>query len=263
MAKNGQNVWFELMTTDTEGAKRFYSEVIGWKVKAWEDADPNNPYSMWLVGEKPVGGLMRIPAEAKGAPPHWLAYTNVDDVDAVTEKTRKLGGTVHKAPFEVPKVGRLAILADPQGAVFAVFKGSDEEEMPVSPPAGAGEFSWAELNTTDWESAWKFYSQLFGWQHRESMDMGGEMGTYFMFNDPDMVTKGGMSNMASMMKVPPHWLHYVTVDDVPAAVERIKSKGGKVLNGPMDVPGGDVIAQCQDPQGAFFAIYAEGKNKKK
>lgn len=259
MAKKGQNVWYELMTTDIEAARRFYTEVVGWKTKAWDEAPADSPYSMWLAGEKMVGGLMKLPAEAKGAPPHWLAYTKVDDVDAASRQAEKLGGKVLHAPFDVPKIGRMAVLADPQGATFAVFKG--EGEMPMSPPTGTGEFSWSELNTTDWEAAWKFYGELFGWQHRESMDMG-EMGTYFMWNDPDQVTKGGMSNMAKAMKMPAHWLHYITVDDVPAAVARVTGKGGKVLNGPMDIPGGDVIAQCQDPQGAFFAIYAEGKNKK-
>lgn len=257
MAKKGQNVWYDLTTSDMEGAKRFYGETIRWTTQDWGDADPNTPYTMWTVGDRPIGGLMKIPADVK-VPPHWISYTRVDDVDATTEQAVKLGGTVQRAPWDIPKVGRIAILADPQGAAFAVF--TPLEEMPLAQPS-AGDFGWAELNTTDYESAWKFYSALFGWQHRESMDMGPEMGTYFMFNDPEKITKGGMSNMANVMNMPPHWLHYVMVDDVHATVERIKGKGGKVLNGPMGVPGGDLIAQCQDPQGALFAIYGEGKNK--
>jgi len=258
MAKKGQNVWYELMTTDTEGAKRFYTEVIGWKSKQWDEAPSDDPYTLLLVGEKMIAGLMKLPAEAAGVPPHWLAYVRVDDVDAATEQARKLGGNLVHGPMDVPKVGRMSVLTDPQGAAFAVFKG--EDDTPLAEPSGAGEFSWSELNTTDWEAAWKFYSQLFGWQERERMEMG-PMGTYFMWNEGDKITKGGMSNAAKMMRMPPHWLHYINVDDVPAAVARITSKGGKVLNGPMDIPGGDVIAQCQDPQGGLFAIYAEGKNK--
>lgn len=261
MAKKGQNVWYELMTTDTEAAIRFYTEVIGWQTKAFDEVQQaDGPYTMWMVGEKGVGGVMKLPAEAKDAPPHWLAYTRVDDVDAAAEQATKLGGRVHHPPFDVPKVGRMAILADPQGAVFAIYKG--EEDVPVAAPSGAGEFSWSELNTTDYEAAWTFYSQLFGWQHLDSMDMGPELGTYFMWKDADKVTKGGMSNAARVMKFPPTWLHYVTVEDVPAALARIKSQGGKVMNGPEDIPGGDVIAQCMDPQGAPFALYGEGKNKK-
>jgi hypothetical protein len=254
MAKHGQNVWFELLTGDVEGAKRFYSEIIGWKAKDWEDSDPNQPYTMWMVGERPIGGLMKLPAEEK-APPHWIAFTRVDDVDATVAQAVKRGGTVQKAPWDIPKVGRVAVLADPQGAAFAVYK--PLEEMPLDKPT-VGDFSWAELNTSDYESAWKFYSELFGWQHVESMDMGEGMGTYFMFGEPGQVTRGGMSNTAKVMNMPPHWLHYVSVEDVNATVERIKSKGGKILNGPMEVPGGDLIAQAQDPQGGAFAIHARG-----
>jgi predicted enzyme related to lactoylglutathione lyase len=257
MAKKGQNVWYELMTTDTAAAQRFYTEAIGWKTKAWDEAPADQPYAFWMAGEKMVGGLMALPAEAKGAPPHWLAYTRVDDVDASTQQAVKLGGKVVHGPFDVPKVGRMAILSDPQGAVFAVFK--DVEDKPLSAPEGLGEFSWSELNTTDYEAAWSFYSQLFGWEHRETMDMGPELGKYFMWSDPDKITKGGMSNAARMMKFPPHWMHYVNVDDVPAAIARIKSKGGKVLNGPETIPDGGVIAQCMDPQGGAFALYAHGK----
>jgi uncharacterized protein len=257
MAKKGQNVWYELMTTDIEGAKRFYTEVIGWRTKDWDQAPADKPYTMWMAGEKMVGGLMPLPAEARGAPPHWLAYTQVDDVDASVEQAVKLGGRVHAPAFEVPNVGRMAILADPQGAVFAVFKGA--QDMPVTPAVGLGEFSWSELNTTDYEAAWTFYSQLFGWQHRETMDMGPD-GKYFMWHDgADKVTKGGMSNAAGKMKFPPSWLHYVNVDDVPAALARVKSKGGKVFNGPEDIPDGGVIAQCMDAQGAAFALYGHVK----
>jgi predicted enzyme related to lactoylglutathione lyase len=213
---------------------------------------------MWVANGHPVGGDMTLPEEAKnmGAPPHWIAYTQVDDVDTTAKKAEGLGAKIFKEPFDIPKVGRIAVLADPQGAVFAIYK--PEDTMNAVDPKKAGEFSWAELNTTDYESAWKFYSDLFGWKHKDSMDMG-EGNTYFMFNDDAEYTKGGMSNMAKQMNMPPHWLHYVTVDDVEATITRIKEKGGKVVNGPMEVPGNDIIAQCQDPQGAFFAIYSEGK----
>ena len=121
----------------------------------------------------------------------------------------------------------------------------------------AGEFSWAELNTTDFDAAWKFYSELFDWEHRETMDMGPQ-GQYFMWKHKSAITKGGMSNMAKAMNIPPHWLHYINVDDIDAAVTRIKDKGGSINMGPMDIPGNDKIAICQDPQGAVFAIYMEG-----
>jgi predicted enzyme related to lactoylglutathione lyase len=257
MASTGQNVWHDLMTTDPEGAKRFYAAVVGWKTEDWADAPPDKPYTMWVSDQGPLGGVILLPDEAKqmGAPSHWLAYTTVADVDATAARVEELGGKIYQPPFDVPKVGRLAVLADPQGAVFAIFKAETEMTPHRDEP---GQFSWAELNTTDWEAAWKFYSELFGWKERSSMDMG-EAGTYFMFNDAAERTRGGMSNMAQQMKVPPHWLHYITVSDMDQTLGRIKSTGGKVMNGPMPVPGGDVIAQCVDPQGAFFAVYAHQK----
>ncbi len=253
----GRNVWYDLMTTDTEGAKRFYSEVIGWKTEPWKDADPKRPYTMFVAGDGPIGGLMPLSEEARkmGAVPHWLAYTTVENVDATASEVQKLGGKVYAPPFDIPKVGRCAILADPQGATFAIFRG--ESEMPPAKDA-PGQFSWAELNTTDWEAAWKFYTQIFGWTEKSRMEMGPE-GTYFMFQDASQTTRGGMSNMAAKMKAPAHWLHYITVDNIQGAVDRTKAQGGKVLNGPMPIPGDDMIAQCADPQGAFFAIYAHGK----
>jgi uncharacterized protein len=257
MTSRGQNVWFDLMTTDMEGAKTFYTEAIGWKTQAWEDADPSMPYTMWVAGEAPLGGMMPLPEEARsmGAPPHWVAYTVVDDVDATAAQAEKLGATIYAPPTDIPKVGRFAMLADPQGATFAILKPIDDTD---APPDAVGQFSWAELNTTDYEAAWKFYSELFGWKHRSSMDMG-PAGTYFMWNDAEEKTKGGMSNMAKQMNMPAHWLHYVTVEDVHATVRRVEQHGGKVLNGPMEIPGDDLIAQCLDPQGGAFAVYAHGK----
>lgn len=257
MASTGQNVWFDLMTTDVEGAKRFYTELIGWKTQQWSEGDPSKPYSMWAVGEQPIGGVMELPEDARkmGAPPHWIAYTTVDDVDATAAKAEKLGARVYAPPMDIPTVGRFAILGDPQGATFAIFKPAGPMD---APPDAVGHFSWAELNTTDYEAAWRFYSELFGWKHRSSMDMG-PMGTYFMWNDAEGKTKGGMSNMAKAMNLPAHWLHYVTVESVDETAKRVVEKGGKVLNGPMDIPGDDRIAQCQDPQGGFFAIYSHGK----
>lgn len=253
-AKKGRFDWYDLLTTDLDAARKFYSEVIGWKTQKWEKGD----YEMWTVGEQPLGGLMILPDEAKkmGAPPYWLAYIETDDVDATVKQAEKLGGKVYQPPTDIPNVGRFAVLADPQGAVFATFKPQTPgEDVPRKP----GFVSWHELNTTDYEGAWKFYSELFGWKNTSSMDMGQELGQYWMFGLDNKNSMGGMSNVAKQMKMPPHWLYYVTVEDIDATVERIKKAGGKILNGPMDIPGNDKIAQCMDPQGAAFAIYMEGK----
>lgn len=259
--KPGRNVWYDLVTTDVGAAQRFYAEIVGWKTEVWKDAPPDRPYTMWVADSGPIGGIMALPEEAtqKGAPPMWISYTTVDHVDETVAKIEKLGGTVHQPAMDIPEVGRFATVADPQGATFAIFKPAGEMENAKADQPG--QFSWAELNTTDSKAAWKFYTDLFGWKERGKMDMG-DVGEYLMFTSDDGEhTKGGMSDMAKKMGAPPHWLHYITVDDMNDAVDRIKKAGGKIMNGPMSIPDDDLIAQCVDPQGAFFAIYAEGKNK--
>lgn len=253
MAVENRFVWFDLLTNDIPGAKAFYSEIVGWSFTNWSGGD----YQMLTMGEKQYGGMMRLPEDTQkaGAPPHWMGYVAVDDVDRAAAKAKELGGQIHVPGTDVPEVGRFAVLADPQGASFAVFTSKDP--MPPEPQAPGG-FGWNELNTTDWKSAWNFYSALFGWQPTQSMDMGPEMGgEYFMFGVDAKNSIGGMSNAATMMKAPAHWLHYINVKNADEAARRVASKGGKVLNGPMDVPGGGRIAQCMDPQGGFFAIYSE------
>lgn len=256
----GRNVWYDLMTTDVPGALRFYSEVIGWKTEKWENAKPEMPYTMWVAESGPIGGVMELPEEAAktGAPPHWIAYTTVEDVDATVTRVQALGGQVYRPPMDIAEVGRFAVVSDPQGATFAVFKPTGE--MKKAPSQEPGQVSWAELNTTDSKAAWTFYTELFGWSDAGKMDLGDD-GEYLMFKTDDEHTKGGMCETAKKMEAPAHWLHYITVDDMDAAVERIKNAGGKIVNGPMPIPGDDVIAQCADPQGACFAIYAEGKRK--
>jgi uncharacterized protein len=249
----GRFVWFDLMTSDPEAAKGFYTRLIGWGTQPWEGGDM--PYTMWANGEKPVGGLMELPAEAReaGAPPHWMAYVSVPDVDAAAARAGELGGTVLHGPTDIPGAGRFAVLADPQGAVFAVYTSAGEGGGPAGPPA-KGEFSWHELATSDAAGAFNFYEDLFGWEKQEAMDMG-EAGIYQIYGRGG-VPLGGMFNKTADMPGPPAWLYYIKVEDVNKAVEKLKELGGTVLNGPMEVPGGDRIAQCMDPQGACFALHS-------
>jgi predicted enzyme related to lactoylglutathione lyase len=251
---DGQYVWHDLMTTDVKAAQTFYGEIIGWKTMKWEGGD----YQMWTAGQQPIGGVMVLPPEASkaGAPSHWIGYVAVSDVDATVKNVQKLGGKIYHQPQDIPTVGRFAVCADPQGAAFAVFKSLKEGMQPDR--KATAHFGWAELNTTDWKAAWKFYSELFGWKNTKSMEMGPEFGTYHMFGTKpgDENTFGGMSNAANMMKAPPHWLHYINVPNCAEAAKRVTQMGGKVLNGPMDVPGGGKIAQCMDAQGAAFGLFA-------
>ncbi len=257
-SSTGRFVWYDLATTDVESAKSFYTDILGWSVSDWEGSEM--PYSMWAVGEQPVGGVMVLPEEAKkmGAPPHWLAYVAVANVDETAKLAAELGGKIYKEPTDIPTVGRFSVIADPQGAVIAAF--TPEGDMPMYEGTRRnGDFSWNELNTTDYDGAWSFYQKLFGWQQTDTVDIGPEMGTYHMYQRADAEGScGGMCNSAKVMNFPPHWLHYITVDDIDACVDKVKAKGGKLVHGPMEVPGGYRVATCEDPQGAAFAVH-EGK----
>jgi predicted enzyme related to lactoylglutathione lyase len=260
----GRFVWHELMTTDIEAAKKFYQKVIGWGTQKWDVKNDVTPpeYMMWMAGEQPVGGLMLLPEEAKamGAPPHWMSYMAVPDVDATVKKAKSLGANVYVEPETVPEVGRFAVMSDPDGAVFAVMT-PDGPYQPESDPELLG-FSWHELFSKDWKKADKFYTELFGWKPTEDMDMGPDMGTYHMFGR-DRFTYGGMMTKPANMQAPPSWLHYVLVDSADEAAERAVKAGGKILNGPMDVPVDDRVAVLLDPQGAAFAVHSKGPSHKK
>lgn len=249
----GRFVWYELMTRDPEAAQGFYTKVIGWGTSLFEDA--GMPYTMWTSGDLPLGGVTQLPEDAVkgGAVPHWLAYVTTPDVDATTRRGEELGGKVYVPPTDIPTVGRFSVLADPQGAALAPFTpGQPPEDTKFEP--GEGQFSWHELLTTDHEAAFSFYSELFGWDKTDAMDMG-EMGTYQMYGYGG-VSLGGMYNKPAEMPGPPSWLYYIRVADVASALERVKAEGGQVLNGPEEVPGGDLVAQCMDPQGAAFALHS-------
>lgn len=246
----GRFVWHELMTTDTKSAAGFFTKVIGWKTQGW-DQDPS--YTMFTSGGRPTAGLMTLPADAKamGAPPNWLTYVGTPDVDATAQQAKSLGAKILREPSDIPKIGRWALIQDPQGAVFAAFTPAPSDTS-AAPPSG---FSWHELATTDQRAALAFYQQLFGWEATSSMDMGPGMGTYQMFGWGGQAA-GGIFTKPAQMPGPPSWLPYIKVPDSKKTAASVKKQGGKVINGPMEVPGGDWIAQGMDLQGAVFAVHS-------
>lgn len=248
-------VWYELMTRDLAAAEAFYRQAIGWTIA--DSGMPGMKYSIFSAGSTGVGGMMTLPddAAARGVPPNWCGYVGVPDVDAMAARVTAAGGSIHHAPADIPGVGRLAVAADPHGAVFCLFRGN-MDAMPPQPPAGTpGLIGWHELYADDLDAAWAFYGSLFGWTRAEAIDMGPGMGAYQLF------AAGGPAPIGGMMKRPPQvpaacWLYYVNVDAIDAAAARAQAGGGQVINGPMQVPGGSWIAQCVDPQGAMFAMVA-------
>jgi uncharacterized protein len=240
----GRFVWHELLTTDTAAAAAFYPKVVPWRTQ------PSNMpgYTIFMAGGLQVGGLMTLPADAGAA--HWLMYVGTPDVDATVAQAQGLGAKVWKAASDIPNVGRFAVLADPQGATFAVFTPGGPPPPPGPPPQGG--FSWHELATTDVAAALRFYGGLFGWTKGVSHDMGA-MGVYQLFEHGGAAV-GGMANTQGP-STPPSWLSYVHVADSNRAVAAAKAAGGRLLHGPVEVPGGSWIALFLDPQGGAFAVH--------
>ncbi len=251
----GEFFWYDVMTTDTKAAAAFYGAVVGWQTQDAGGAD-GQPYTLFTMGGQGVAGLMPVPDHAKGMPPCWFGYVRVDDVDAAVAKLEKLGGKIVRPPCDVPGVIRFAVVADPQGAGFLIAKPFPREAPPPLPVGTPGTIGWRELYAGDGAGAFAFYEALFGWTKAESYDMG-PMGTYQLF------ATGGAAVGGIMTKPPgvphPAWGYYFNIASIDAPVERVKTGGGTILHGPTEVPGGQWIVQCLDPQGAYFGLVAPGR----
>ena len=258
VAKNGNFVWHELRTTDAKAAENFYTYVIGWQAK--NSGDPGGiPYTLLSVGGLDTAGLMQLAPEmlADGMKPAWVSFIGVDDVDVYANRLEQAGGKLHFAPQDIPGIGRFASVEDPQGATFVLFKGSLDSPPPRPPVGSPGTVGWNELSANDGESAWPFYSSLFGWVQDSTMDMG-LAGTYRIFNN------GGAPVGAMMTRDPgkspmPFWLPYLNVENIDAAAARIQEKNGQIFMGPHEVPGDLWIVLANDPQGVLFAVVGPRK----
>jgi uncharacterized protein len=251
----GRPIWYELMTTDVKSAETFYRKVVGWTSAPFEGSP--QPYTVFSrSGEVSVAGLMAKPDDMK-MPPFWSMYVGVPKLEDAAAHIKRLGGREYSPVIDVPTVGRMQMMADPQGAAFYIYEPAATEHRPEGAPQ-IGEASWHELMTTDAPAAMTFYEEVFGWQPSEAMDMG-EMGKYQMFNRPHGMIGGMMNKPPEMANVPPNWQIYFLVPDVDDAAERIKANGGQILNGPMDVPGEDRIVNAMDPQGAAFGLHSRKK----
>jgi predicted enzyme related to lactoylglutathione lyase len=247
-------VWYELMSSDVAAAKAFYANVVGWSTQ--DMAMPGMTYTILQTGDTQVGGMMTLPKEASdaGMKPCWTSYIAVDDVDGAAAKLQGLGGKVFAAPTDIPDVGRFAVVADPQGASFNLFKPSQPGHRNVSKEPG--QIGWHELHTNDSTKAFAFYNAMFGWLEGDAMDMG-PLGTYQWFTIGGAAV-GAMFNSPAA-KTARFWLYYFNVGDIDAAAKRVGDGGGKIMHGPQQVPGGGWIVQAADPQGAAFALLGSRK----
>lgn len=237
-------IWYELMSTDPKASEAFYTSVVGWTARAFEGGQD---YTVLNAGERGAGGIMASPP---GMGSFWIGYVGVDDVDAACRDATAAGAKVEKEPWDIPGVGRLAAISDPQGAGYMVMAPQGPPPGDPPPMGTPGHTGWHELHTTDWEKAYEFYSGQYGWARGEAMDMGA-MGTYQILTDGGQQF-GAMFNSPQSPR--PAWLFYFNVDSIDRAIEAVKAGGGQVVNGPMQVPGGGWVINSVDPQGAMFAL---------
>ena len=239
----GAFCWIELMAADATGARDFYSKLFNWSVNEIPMGEMGTYYIFQKDGADSAAMFERTPDMA-GVPPFWMSYVSVEDADASTGKAKSLGAEVHKAPFDVFDSGRMAVLADPQGAAFAIWQPKSTPGIGVRDEAGT--LCWNELQARDLDAGKKFYPALFGWTMKDSPEY-----TEWHLGEQAI---GGMIESKAPPQVPPFWLPYFAVDDCDAAVAKAESLGGRTFAPAFDVPNVGRMAVLGDPQGAHFAV---------
>jgi predicted enzyme related to lactoylglutathione lyase len=229
--------WAELVTSDADAAKGFYTTLFGWSYDDQPIGD-GSVYSMAALDASTVAALYASSEQ----PPHWNCYVTVTSADETAAKAAELGGSVIAEPFDVFTSGRMAVLSDPTGGVLSVWQAG--EHIGASLVNTPGALAWNDLVTPDPEAASAFYGALFGWTFQ---DVGGGY---------RVISNGGHSN-GGMLKQdgPAAWLPYFAHASVDAAIAQVQALGGQLFNGPLEVPNGH-FAVVSDPQGAVFAVLA-------
>ena len=248
--KPGTFCWVELGTTDGEAAKKFYTQLFGWT----SDDKPVGPgmvYTMLKLDGKDVGALYQMPSEMtpQGIPSFWLSYASVASADESAAKAKELGATLMKEPFDVMTVGRMAVIQDPTGAVFALWQAGTHKGAGVVNTANS--FCWNELATTDTAKDGDFYAGLFGWG-KDTQNFGPM--EYTMFSNEGRPAGGMYKLTPEMAGVPPHWLVYFAIDDCDAKTQKATELGATIMKPADDIPGIGRFSILRDPQGAAFAL---------
>lgn len=243
----GRFVWHDLMTTDASKSRDFYAALLDWQFKG-VPMQADCTYHMILCGPGPIGGIV----EEKNIPmSHWMPYVAVDDVDATAKQITELGGSVCVPPSDIPQTGRFAVVGDPTGAYFSIYKGLPESQgfdpdLPVP-----GRICWNEVYTTDLDKAQAFYTAVFGWQPQKK-DMG-EAGMYHvqMLGDKQA---GGMMKVP-MPGMPSCWAVYFFVADLAASGSKAKQLGAKPMHENIPIPEIGKFSMYTDPVGAMFMLF--------
>lgn len=246
----GSFAWIELATTDQEAAKTFYTSLFDWTVQDYP-MGPNDLYSMFSLDGKntAAGYTMRPDERAQGIPSHWMLYIAAESADDIDLKAGQAGGKVLAPAFDVFTFGRMSVIQDPTGAVFAVWQ--PKSHIGTGIAGVPGTLCWADLNTPNPERAKQFYSDVFGWTIEPGEDPSG----YLHIKNGDEFIGGIPPSTPEHPQAPPHWLAYFLVADCDAATAKAKQLGGSAMMEPMTMEHVGRMAVLADPQGAVFAIF--------
>jgi predicted enzyme related to lactoylglutathione lyase len=244
----GRFVWHDYMAKDPAKARAFYTELMAWKIDEM-DMGPMGKYAMLKRGDAGIGGIVPLTGAPAEVPSHWISYISVDDVDATCKKAKELGGKVCVEAFDIPGVGRTAVLEDPTGAVFSPFKSADGEP-PITERPAVGEFCWFEVMTTDVAKTKNFYAGLFGWTYEKAPFPGPEMW---------IASRDGKQTCAVMAKPAEApvcaWMNYLLVEDLDQSSKRAEQLGGKKLMGPIEVPTIGKFNVFADNNGGVISLF--------
>ena len=250
----GTFCWPELSTTDPIAAQTFYADLFGWNIREIPSSMGN--YVILGLGTRDAAALCAQTEEQrqKGLPSHWLSYISVADTDAIAAQAKALGGQVLMGPFDVMEEGRMALLQDPAGAVFALWQARKHKGISAFQEPGA--LCWTELATTSAEKAGAFYTRLFRWTLVPSSDPAMPYSEWVQ----DGTHFGGMMEIGehfgpAWREIPSHWMVYFQVQDADERAARAKTLGATIVVGPRDIPNVGRFAVIEDPQGAVFSLF--------
>lgn len=240
----GTPSWLDLQSPDPDKARAFYSALFGWEF--FITGPETGHYSMALLNGRMVAGLGAMPPGAQ-YPSTWSVYFATDDIDATCAAIQQHGGQQMMGPMDVADQGRLAMCADPSGAVFGLWQPKNHQGSGlVNEP---GSMAWHEVNTRESEKVRDFYAAVFGLSWQPLPDMA-----YYMLKKDEAVVAGVMQmDHHWPADLPAHWMNYFAVADTDAAIEKVKSLGGTLCVPAFDTPYGR-MAVVGDPLGAMFSI---------
>jgi predicted enzyme related to lactoylglutathione lyase len=249
--ETGTFSWVDLATTDQEGAKAFYAGLFGWDYDDMPIGD-GATYTMCRLDGKDVAAIapQRDEERKQGVPSHWNSYFTVHDLDEGAPRASELNGNLMMPPFDVLDAGRMAVVADPTGAIFLMWQPKNHIGAGLVNVPGA--LTWNELGTTDVAAAKQFYADLFGWTY-DDLDMDGQ-GTYSIIRSGDRSGGGIRAQTPQEESIPPNWLAYFGAVSVEESAATANELGGNVLVPTMRVPAG-AFAVVADPRGAVFGLF--------